>query len=85
MRQIVLIAALILSHQASADARSTDFSDPWQVYAHELLRDSVAFKSVRGEKQVVPFFEFLAQKFVNAGAGRISEDFKPIATFLPFA
>ncbi len=67
MRQIVLIAALILSIQANADVSSADFTDPWQAYAHELLRDSVAFKSVRGEKQVVPFVEFLAQKFVDAG------------------
>lgn len=67
MRQIVLVAALILSNQASADVSSADFTDSWQVYAHELLRDSVAFKSVRGEKQLVPFVEFLAQKFVDAG------------------
>lgn len=67
MRQIVLIAALLLSSQINADVSSADFTDPWQIYAHELLRDSVAFKSVRGEKQVVPFVDFLAQKFIDAG------------------
>ena len=67
MRQIVRIAALFLSIQASADVSSADFTDPWQVYAHELLRDSVAFKSVRGAQQLVPLVEFLAQRFVDAG------------------
>jgi acetylornithine deacetylase/succinyl-diaminopimelate desuccinylase-like protein len=67
MRQIVLIAALFLSIQSSAEVTSADYTDRWQVYAHELLRDSVAFKSVRGEKQVVPLVEFLAQKFLDGG------------------
>jgi acetylornithine deacetylase/succinyl-diaminopimelate desuccinylase-like protein len=67
MRQIVLVAALFLSTQSNAEVTSADFTDPWQVHAHELLRDSVAFKSVRGEKQVVPFVDFLAQKFLDAG------------------
>jgi acetylornithine deacetylase/succinyl-diaminopimelate desuccinylase-like protein len=67
MRQIVLVAALCLNTQSNAEVTSADFTDPWQVHAHELLRDSVAFKSVRGEKQVVPFVEFLTQKFLDAG------------------
>jgi acetylornithine deacetylase/succinyl-diaminopimelate desuccinylase-like protein len=72
MRRIVLVAALFLNVQViaqviNADVSSADYTDPWQVYAHELLRDSVAFKSVRGEKQVVPLVEFLAQKFRDAG------------------
>ncbi len=67
MRHLVLIAALSISIQASAEISSADYSAPWQVYAHDLLRDSVAFKSVRGEQQVVPFVEFLAQKFIDAG------------------
>jgi acetylornithine deacetylase/succinyl-diaminopimelate desuccinylase-like protein len=67
MRHIVLIAALFLSTQSTAEVTSADYTDRWQVYAHELLRDSVAFESVRGEKQVVPLVEFLAQKFLDAG------------------
>ena len=47
MRQIVLIAALFVSTQSNAEVTSADYTDRWQVYAHELLRDSVAFKSVR--------------------------------------
>ena len=67
MPRIVLLAALFLSTQSNAEVSSADFTDPWQVSAHELLRDSVAFKSVRGEKQVVPLVEFLAQKFIDGG------------------
>lgn len=67
MRYFILLAALFLIAPAGADVSSADYTDRWQVYAHELLRDSVAFKSVRGEKQVVPLIEYLAQKFLDAG------------------
>jgi acetylornithine deacetylase/succinyl-diaminopimelate desuccinylase-like protein len=67
MRQTILIALLVYCSQAAAEVRSSDFTDPWQVYAHELLRDSIAFRSFRGEKQVVPFTEFLANEFIEAG------------------
>ena len=67
MRQFVLIALLTCCLPAAAEDRSSDFTDPWQVYAYELLRDSVAFRSVRGEKQVLPFAEYLASQFLDNG------------------
>ena len=67
MRQVALIALLVYCTQAAAEVRSSDFTEPWQVYAHELLRDSIAFRSVRGEQQVVPFAEYLAKEFIEAG------------------
>ncbi len=67
VRQTILIALLVFCAQAAAEVRSSDFTDPWQVYAHELLRDSIAFRSFRGEKQVVPLTEFLAKEFIDAG------------------
>ena len=89
MRQFVLITALFLSTQVNAEVTSTDYTDPWQVYAHELLRDSVAFKSVRGEKQVVPLVEFLAQKYIDAGFPDedvhilpLDSDGEPVATLV---
>ncbi len=89
MRQFVLIFALFLSLQVSAEVTSADYTDPWQVYAHELLRDSVAFKSVRGEKQVVPLVEFLAQKYIDAGFPDedvhilpVDSDGEPVATLV---
>ena len=93
MRQFVLISALFLSTQVSAqisaEVTSTDYTDPWQVYAHDLLRDSVAFKSVRGEKQVVPLVEFLAQKYIDAGFPDedvhilpLDSDGEPVATLV---
>ena len=67
MRRFVLIALLICNLPAAAEVHSSDFTDPWQVYAHELLRDSVAFRSVRGEKQVLPFAKYLASQFLDNG------------------
>ena len=67
MRQFALFALLFMWLPAGAEVRSSDFTDPWQVYAHGLLRDSIAFRSVRGEQQVVPFTEYLAKEFVEAG------------------
>ena len=67
MRQFALFALLFMWLPAGAEVRSSDFTEPWQVYAHGLLRDSIAFRSVRGEKQVVPFSEYLAKEFVEAG------------------
>lgn len=67
MRQFALFALLLLWLPVGAEVRSSDFTEPWQIYAHGLLRDSIAFRSVRGEKQVVPFTEYLAREFVEAG------------------
>jgi acetylornithine deacetylase/succinyl-diaminopimelate desuccinylase-like protein len=67
VRQAILIALLAYCTQAAAEVRSSDFTDPWQVYAHDLLRDSIAFRSYRGEKQVVPLTEFLANEFIETG------------------
>ncbi len=89
MRQFVLIFTLFLSTQLSAEITSAEYTDPWQVYAHDLLRDSVAFKSVRGEKQVVPLVEFLAQKYIDAGFPDedvhilpLDSDGEPVATLV---
>ena len=67
MRTCCAVIALLLAPLLLAQPDSTDYTDRWQIYAHELLRDSVAFKSVRGERQVVPLTEFLAEKFIEAG------------------
>ncbi len=67
MRPFALVALFVCCSPAAADDRGSDFMDPWQVYAHDLLRDSIAFRSFRGEKQVVPFTEFLAKEFIEGG------------------
>ena len=67
MRPFALAVLFVCCSPVAADDRSSDFTDPWQVYAHDLLRDSIAFRSYRGEKQVVPFTEFLAKEFIEAG------------------
>jgi acetylornithine deacetylase/succinyl-diaminopimelate desuccinylase-like protein len=67
MRPFALVALFVCCSPAAAEIRSSDFAGPWQIYAHELLRDSVAFRSYRGAKQVVPLTEFLAKEFIEAG------------------
>lgn len=67
MRQFAVICLLVFWLPVGAEVHSSDFTEPWQIYAHGLLRDSVAFRSVRGEQQVVPFTEYLAKEFVEAG------------------
>jgi acetylornithine deacetylase/succinyl-diaminopimelate desuccinylase-like protein len=67
MRQFALFSLFIFCLPVRAEVHSSDFTEPWQIYAHGLLRDSIAFRSVRGEKQVVPFTEYLAKEFVEAG------------------
>ncbi|MEM7431829.1 MAG: M20/M25/M40 family metallo-hydrolase [Pseudomonadota bacterium] len=66
MRYLALLALLAFASTAHSQT-TADYDEPWQRYAYELLRDSIAFKTVRGEDQVVPFAEFLANKFVDAG------------------
>lgn len=67
MRKLVLIVALAFCSPANSEVSSADYTDPWQVYAHELLRDSIAYQSYRGAGQVVPLIEFLASEFLQAG------------------
>jgi len=67
MRQFAVFCLLVFCLPVGAEVHSSDFTEPWQIYAHGLLRDSVAFRSVRGEQQVVPFTEYLAKEFVEAG------------------
>ena len=67
MRPFALVALFVCCSPAGAEVRSSDFTGPWQTYAHDLLRDSVAFQSYRGAKQVVPLTEFLANEFIEAG------------------
>ena len=67
MRIYCAIAALFVASPLFAEASSADYTARWQVYAHELLRDSVAFRTVRGEQQVVPFTRYLARKFADGG------------------
>jgi carboxypeptidase PM20D1 len=67
MRQFVLFVTFVFSIPAFSEVTSSDYTDTWQVYAHELLRDSIAYKSYRGENQVVPIVEYLAKEFLSAG------------------
>ena len=67
MRQFVVLVALALSTAAQAQVSSADYSDRWQIYAYELLRDSIPFRTVRGEDQVGPFAEYLAARFIDGG------------------
>lgn len=89
MRQLFPIVTLALSSSAIAEVSSADYTDPWQIYAHEVLRDSVAFKSVPGERQVVPLVEFLANKFITAGFSEadvkilpMTSEGEPVATLV---
>jgi len=89
MRTCYALLALLFTPPLFAQASSTDYTDSWQVYAYELLRDSVAFKSVRGEKQVVPLVEYLAQQFADAGFPEndihvlpIDSDGEPVASLV---
>lgn len=67
MRQLVLIAILSLTFAASAQGKSDDYTERWQLYAHQLLRDSIPYRTVRGEGQVLPFAKFLATEFLKHG------------------
>lgn len=67
MRRLALIAIIFSCGPALAQDRSSDFDDKWQVYAHNLLRDSIAFRSVHGQKQVVPLAKYLALQFTQNG------------------
>jgi acetylornithine deacetylase/succinyl-diaminopimelate desuccinylase-like protein len=67
MRRMLLALAVLSCFPCQAEITSADYTSPWQIYAHELLRDSIAYKSYRGENQVVPLVEFLANEFLNAG------------------
>lgn len=89
MRTCCALLALFFTPLTFAEASSTDYTGPWQVYAYELLRDSVAYKSVRGEKQVVPLVRYLATKFAEAGFPKedihvlpIDSDGEPVATLV---
>ena len=44
-----------------------DDAEKWRNYAHGLLRDSVAYRTVAGEGQVIPFAGFLADQFLQQG------------------
>ena len=89
MRTFCALLMLLHTPPLLAQATTADYTDPWQEYAYQLLRDSVAFKSVRGEKQVVPFVEYLAQKFTDAGFASedvqvlpIDSDGEPVASLV---
>ena len=66
MRQFVLMAILSLAVTVNAQEKSEDYTDRWQVYAHQLLRD-YPYQTVRGNDQVLPFAEFLAAEFLKHG------------------
>ena len=89
MRQLAVVVTLVFSSPAVAEISSADYSDDWQVHAHELLQESVSFKTVKGEKQVVPYTEFLAEKFIDAGFPqddvkilRMDSEGEPVATLV---
>ena len=67
MRHFVLIASLFLTSIVNAQEKSGDYTDPWQIYAQQLLRESIPFRTVRGEGEVLPFAEFLAAEFRKHG------------------
>lgn len=67
MRRSLICALLALSLAAHAQESSSDYTDRWQVYALDLLRESIPFKTVRGEDQVLPFANYLAARFIEGG------------------
>ena len=67
MRRLLLPVLLALSLAAHAQETSSDYTGRWQVFALDLLRESIPFKTVRGEDQVLPFANFLAEKFLDGG------------------
>jgi acetylornithine deacetylase/succinyl-diaminopimelate desuccinylase-like protein len=89
MRVCCAFVALIFVSPLAAQTSSDQYTDPWEIYAHELLRDSITFRSFRGERQVVPLTEFLAKKFVDAGFPErdvhllpIDSDGEPVASLV---
>ena len=67
MHRLTLLALLALSSTAHSQDVSSAYTDRWQVYAYNLLRESIPYKTVRGEDHVRPFAEFLADQFLDNG------------------
>jgi carboxypeptidase PM20D1 len=67
MRITFLAVLLALSSGASAQDKSSDYTQPWQIKAHELLQASIAFRTAYSYGQVPAFAEFLEQHFLGGG------------------
>jgi len=59
-----LLAAATLTLGANDDGNDHGY---WHAYARQLLADSVRYRTVRGERQVLPFAEYLASRFLDNG------------------
>ncbi len=66
MRVAALLCCLCCTTSATAQT-TADFKAPHQRQAYELLKQSVEYKTVRGEGVVPEFAEFMAQQFLDGG------------------
>jgi carboxypeptidase PM20D1 len=67
MRITILAALLSLSCGAWAQDKSSDYTQPWQIKAHELLQASIPYRTAYSYGQVPAFAEFLEQQFLDGG------------------
>ena len=67
MHRLVLSVVFLCATATYAGDEVAGYTDTWQVFAYELMRDSIAYKTVRGENQERPFAEFLAAQFLDNG------------------
>ncbi len=71
MRTLFLFALLALTTNALSQDKSSDYTQPWEIKAHEVLQQSVSYRSAESYGQVPALAEYLAQQFLNGG---FSED-----------
>lgn len=66
MRALALLMLLAATTTSPAAAGGDDNRD-WHAYARQLLADSIGYQTVRGNRQVQPFAEYLARQFLDNG------------------
>ena len=67
LRKTLFCALLVLSVTAYSQDRSSDYTQPWQIQAYELLQASIPFRTAQTYGQVPAFAEFLKQQFIAGG------------------
>jgi carboxypeptidase PM20D1 len=67
MRTLILLALLALTANAPAQDKSSDYTQPWQVKAHEVLKASIPFRTARSHGQVPALADYLARQFLDGG------------------
>jgi carboxypeptidase PM20D1 len=67
MRALILLALLALRAIAPAQDKSSDYTQPWQVKAHEVLKASIPFRTARSHGQVPALADYLARQFLDGG------------------